>query len=232
MDLRISQIHKKEFTMHLNRLLKLIFIIPLLSTSLFAVFNYNISTIDKNIAQRMIEGNSWREGCPVALSDLRYVEVNHWNFNNETVSGEIIVHKDVADDLVSIFEELYTIHYPIYQMHLVSDYLGNDWQSIEADNTSAFNCRPVTGKKKKWSKHAYGKAIDINPIENPYVAKNGHISHKASLQYRVRRHTKQTPSDQALLSKNDEATHIFKKHGWSWGGDWHTMKDYQHFVKK
>ena len=215
-----------------HKLLKTLLITPLLSTSLFAVFNYNISTINKQVAMRMIKGNSWREGCPVSLPNLRYIRVNHWDFNNKTVSGEIIVHKDVADELVAIFEELYNIGYPIRQMQLVSNYNGNDWKSIDADNTSAFNCRPVTGKKKKWSKHAYGKAIDLNPIENPYVSKSGHISHKASLKYRKRQHHINSPADKAILLKYDQATKIFKKYGWSWGGDWHTMKDYQHFVKK
>jgi len=215
-----------------NKILKTLLITPLLSTSLFAVFNYNISNIDKQVAMRMIKGNSWREGCPVSLSNLRYVQVNHWDFNNRTVSGEIIVHKDIADELVAIFEELYAIGYPIRQMHLISNYNGNDWKSIDADNTSAFNCRPVTGKKRKWSKHAYGRAIDLNPIENPYISRSGHISHKASLKYRERKHHLNSYADKAILLKYDQATKIFKKYGWSWGGDWHTMKDYQHFVKQ
>ena len=211
---------------------KTLILSTLLSSALFAQFNYNISEITTDIKNRMVKGNSWRKGCPVSLTNLRYVQVNHWDFKGQTMVGEVIVHKDVAEELVYIFEELYQIHYPVHQMHLVSDYAGNDWESIEADNTSAFNCRPVTGKKKKWSKHAYGKAIDINPIENPYVSRSGHISHKASLKYKKRIHKVNTYADKALLLKSDPATKIFKKYGWKWGGDWHTMKDYQHFVKK
>ena len=115
-------------------------------------------------------------------------------------------------------------------MKLVSDYKGSDWQSIESDNTSAFNCRKATGFKK-WSKHSYGKAIDINPIENPYIARSGRISHKASLIYRKRVHKNSTYADKAVLLKNDKATKIFEKHGWIWGGDWPVVKDYQHFSK-
>jgi hypothetical protein len=115
-------------------------------------------------------------------------------------------------------------------MKLVSDYKGSDWQSIEADNTSAFNCRKATGSKH-WSKHSYGKAIDLNPIENPYISRFGHISHKASQQYRKRVHKKQTAADKAVLLKNDKAVQIFKKYGWKWGGDWSGVKDYQHFSK-
>ena len=212
---------------------KTILFIPLILTStLFAQFNYNISNITEEVKTRMLQADSWRESCPVHLTDLRYINVNHLDFNGETVSGEIIVHKEVADELVNIFAELYEIGYPIRQMRLVSDFNADDWASIEADNTSAFNCRPVTGNKKKWSKHAYGRAIDINPIENPYVSRKGHISHKASWQYKKRRHRKKSPADKAVLLKHDKATKIFKKYGWSWGGDWRTIKDYQHFVKK
>jgi len=203
-----------------------------LTTSLFAQFNANISEITPDVKQRMLEGDSWRQGCPIDLEDLRYLQVNHWNFKGETVSGEIIVHEEVANDMVYIFEELYSNHYPIRQMQLVSNFNGNDWESIEADNTSAFNCRPVTGKKKKWSKHAYGKAIDINPLENPYVSKKGHISHKESLKYKKRKHKDNSYADQAVVLKNDPITKLFKSYGWKWGGDWNTIKDYQHFVKK
>jgi len=202
------------------------------TTALFSQFNYNISEITPAVKERMIKADSWRQTCPVSLLDLRYINVNHLDFNGQTVSGEIIVHKDVADEVVNIFAELYEINYPIRQMRLVSDFKANDWQSIEADNTSAFNCRPVTGNKKKWSKHAYGRAIDINPIENPYVSRKGYISHKASLKYKRRVHKNNTYADRAVLLKNDKATKIFKKYGWSWGGDWRTIKDYQHFVKK
>jgi len=205
----------------------------LLSTTLFADFTSNVSEITPTIKKRMIQGNSWRKGCPVALEDLRYIQVSHLNFDTKIVTGEIIVHKDVALDVVSVFEDLFNKHYAINKMKLVSNYKGNDWESIEADNTSAFNCRPVTGKKKKWSQHAYGKAIDINPIENPYVSKTGYIAHKASLKYKKRKHKDiYNLADRAVLLTEDIATKVFKEHGWSWGGDWNTIKDYQHFVKK
>lgn len=211
---------------------KIILLTTVLTSTLLAQFNYEIQEITAEVKQRMLIANSWRKTCPVPLNDLRYINVNHFDFNGETVSGELIVHKEVADEVVNIFADLYTIGYPIRQMHLVADFGANDWQSIDADNTSAFNCRPVTGKKKKWSKHAYGRAIDLNPLENPYVSKRGHISHKASLKYRKRVHKVNTPADRAVLLKNDKATKIFKKYGWKWGGDWRTVKDYQHFVKK
>jgi hypothetical protein len=176
-------------------------------------------------------GVSYKKGCPVHWNDLRYLRLKHINFSGKTIYGEMIVHKDVATEVVDTFSELYAIGYPIRKMRLVSNYSGNDWRSIEADNTSAFNCRNATGSKK-WSKHSYGKAIDINPIENPYISRNGHISHKASQKYRTRMHQKNIhPDNWALLLKNDQATKIFKKYGWKWGGDWSGVKDYQHFSK-
>jgi len=196
----------------------------------FGKFEATIKPISKYTKQRMIEGKSWRKSCPVHINDLRYIRVKHRNFHRSEKMGEIIVHKDVADEVVEIFRELYNIKYPIRQMRLVSDFRGNDWQSIEADNTSAFNCRKATGSKK-WSKHSYGKAIDINPIENPYISRKGYISHKESWVYKKRIHKKSTFADKAVLVKGDKAIQVFEKYGWKWGGDWSGVKDYQHFSK-
>ena len=175
----------------------------------------------------MIRGNSWRLGCPVGPKELRYIQVKHYNFKGTTTIGEIVIHKDISNQTVKIFKELYNIKYPIKQMRLVSDFGGSDWQSIEADNTSALNCRKVTSSKTKWSKHAYGKAIDINPIENPYISRSGKISHKKSQRYR----TREPNRHKALLYKDSKAVKIFKKYGWRWGGDWNSIKDYQHFSR-
>ena len=202
-------------------------------SSLMAIENpFKNIPITEEIKKRMIDGNSFKKGCPVPLSDLRYLSIKHLGFDGEDKIGELIVHKDVASNVVKIFDELYDISYPIYKMKLVSNYKANDWQSIEDNNTSAFNCRPITGKKNKWSKHAYGRAIDINPIENPYISRKGKISHKESLKYRKRAHLNTSLKDKALLLKKDKAVKIFEKYGWKWGGDWITIKDYQHFEYK
>jgi len=209
---------------------KTAFALILLSVSCFAEYDSHISKITPQVKQRMIEGNSYKKGCPLTLEDLRYLRIRHKNFRGTEQWGELIVHKEVASEVAKIFEALYHADYPIYQMRLVSDFGGNDWRSIEADNTSAFNCRKATGSKQ-WSKHSYGRAIDINPIENPYIARNGHISHKASQIYRKRVHQKDTAEDRAVLLPNDKAVKIFKQFGWEWGGDWKGVKDLQHFSK-
>ena len=199
-------------------------------TSILFARTSSISPITNMIKQRMLDGNSYKKGCPISLKNLRYLRIKHLNFQGNAVMGELIVHKDVAGQVVRIFDELYDIGYPIHKMKLVSDYKGSDWQSIEADNTSAFNCRKATGSKN-WSKHSYGKAIDLNSIENPYISRKGHISHKASQKYRKRVHKNNSSADKAVLLKHDQATKIFKKYGWEWGGDWLGVKDYQHFSK-
>ena len=190
-----------------------------------------ITAITPDVKKRMVQGGSWHKGCPVALDDLRYIRVDYLDFGGNRRKGELVMHRDAAKDIEAIFGELYEIGYPVKSMRLVSDFGANDWRSIEAGNTSAFNCRRATGSKK-WSKHAYGRAIDINPIENPYISGSGHIAHKASQRYRrrVHRHSGDS-SDRALLLRNDKAVQIFKKYGWRWGGEWSGVKDYQHFFK-
>lgn len=211
--------------------MKLLLLMTMMTYSLMAErYSAHISPITADIKKRMIKGNSWKKGCPVGLKDLRYVRVRHLNFEGGSSMGELIVHANVAKNVTKIFEELYAVGYPVYKMYLVSKFKGNDWQSIEAGNTSALNCRSLTGSSKKWSNHAYGMAIDINPIENPYISRSGRISHKASLKYRKRIHVPSRGlADKAMALKDDEVVHIFKKYGWKWGGDWSGIKDYQHF---
>jgi len=209
------------------------FIFSLLySCSLIASdYIYHISPISQNLKRHMIQNGSYHKGCPVSIDKLRYITLTYKDFYGDIKKGEMIVHKDIASNVVNIFKELYEIGYPIHRMSLVSHFGGNDWKSIEADNTSAFNCRNATGTNH-FSKHAYGKAIDINPIENPYISKSGHISHKASLKFRVRKHIDNSPQDRAMIIKGDKALEIFKKYGFIWGGEWKYIKDYQHFSHK
>jgi len=212
------------------RRLKVVFFGIFLFFSLSGMANeLSPSPIPQSVKSHMYNV-SYKKGCPVGWDDLRYLRIKYLNFSGKTVYGEMIVHKEVANEVIHIFSDLYAIGYPIHKMQLVSHYGGNDWQSIEADNTSAFNCRKATGSKK-WSKHSYGKAIDLNSIENPYISRSGHIAHKASLKYRKRLHKNNTSADKAVLLRNDKAVKIFKKYGWKWGGDWHGVKDYQHFYK-
>ena len=197
---------------------------------LLAGYTAHISPITSSVKKRMINGGSWRRGCPVPLSDLRYLTMTYRGFDNRDHRGEMIVHRSVAKEVTDIFGKLYKRGYPIRKMKLVSDYHASDFQSIEADNTSAFNCRPVTGGKK-WSNHSYGKAIDINPIENPYISRSGRIAHKASRKYRKRVRSGHSAGQEVMMLPSDTIVKLFKQRGWRWGGDWKSIKDYQHFDK-
>ncbi len=211
--------------------MKPLYTLALLTTLSFASFKATISPITPKIKQQMINGNSYRAGCPTPLSSLRYIKLTYIGFDNKEHTGELIVHKSVTKDIVSIFKALYRAKYPIRKMHLVSRYNGSDYASIEADNTSAFNCRLVAGTNR-WSKHSFGKAIDINPLENPYVSNSGHTSHRASYKYLKRVRVNNTPQQKALILPDDYITKLFKSKGWRWGGDFRCCKDYQHFDKR
>ena len=184
-------------------------------------FRGTIERIDAAQAKRMT-GVSWRPGCPVGLRDLRLLRLSHWGFDGKVRTGRLIVHADVARELVGVFRRLYAARFPIRRMVPVDAYGASDFRSIEADNTSAFNCRFVEGTSR-WSEHAYGRAIDLNPIENPYVS-GGRTSHRASRPYVDR--TRHRPG---MAFEGGAVVRAFDAVGWGWGGRWTSVQDYQHF---
>jgi hypothetical protein len=168
-------------------------------------------------------GVSWRAGCPVSLDELRLVRTRYLGFDGRAHEGRIVVHRDVASEVLTVFRRLYAERFPIRRMVPVDAYGGSDFRSIEADNTSAFNCRFVDGTTR-WSEHAYGRAIDLNPIENPYVTSSGTTSHRASRQYLPR-----APYRPGMAVEGGAVVRAFAAAGWSWGGRWSGDRDYQHF---
>ena len=168
-------------------------------------------------------GRSWRPGCPVPLRDLRVVTARHWGFDGRVRTGRLIVHRDAAPAVLDVLRSLYAADFPIRRMEPVDAYGASDFRSIEADNTSAFNCRYVDGTTR-WSEHAYGRALDVNPIENPYVSRAGTTSHAASRSY-VRR----SPYRPGMAVEGGTLVRAFDAAGWGWGGRWAGAKDYQHF---
>jgi D-alanyl-D-alanine carboxypeptidase len=186
-----------------------------------SAFRSQVRPIDTSLAKRMT-GVSWRPGCPVSLRDLRLLTMSYWGFDGRVHQGRLVAHRDVARQLVGVFRRLYAARFPIRRLVVVDVYGGSDFRSIEADNTSAFNCRHVDGTTR-WSEHAYGRAIDVNPIENPYVS-GGTTSHGESRPYldRSRRRPGMAYEGGALVRAFDAA-------GWGWGGRWSGAKDYQHF---
>jgi D-alanyl-D-alanine carboxypeptidase len=179
-------------------------------------------------------GPSWRAGCPVGADRLRLVHVDYVGFDGAAHRGELVVADAVAQDVVDIFGELYRNRFPIERMDTVERYAADDDRSMAADNTSAFNCRPIEGTSR-WSNHAYGRAVDVNTLRNPYIAASsatspaattGAVSPPAGAPYADR-----TRTDPGMIHADDATVRAFKRRGWSWGGDWTSPKDYQHFEK-
>ncbi|MDY7101839.1 MAG: M15 family metallopeptidase [Actinomycetota bacterium] len=166
-------------------------------------------------------GSSWRPGCPVGPENLRTVWVTHHDMAGEVVWGSLVVHRNRAQDVVAVFEQLYDAGFPIARMEPVDVFGASDARSMAANNTSAFNCRTVAGTNR-WSEHAYGRAIDINPIQNPWVA--GDVVDPPAGEPYVGR----APAP-GLIRDGDVVVRAFEAAGWGWGGHWSSSKDYQHF---
>lgn len=169
-------------------------------------------------------GLSWRPGCPVPLADLRLVDMTFWGFDGRPHLGELVVHMDVAWDVAGAFRTLYEARFPIRRMERVDRYGADDDASMAADNTSGFNCRPVTGSTSRFSIHSYGKAIDINTIENPYVSSDLGVLPPAGAAF-----TDRTDVRPGMVVAGDVVTRAFARIGFAWGGDWDDPTDYQHF---
>jgi len=183
-------------------------------------FRGSVAAIDRSTRSRMRW--SWRPGCPVGLADLRLLRVDHWGFDRRVHRGELVVHRDQARLLLGVMQRLFRLGYPIRRMRLVDDYRADDDRSMAANNTSAFNCRPVAGTSR-WSEHAYGRAIDVNPVQNPYVA-GRHVSPPAG-----RRYADRAGRAPGMIRAGDAVVRAFAAAGWGWGGAWRTARDYQHF---
>ncbi len=185
--------------------------------------------VSKAVFARM-KGKSYKDGCTIPLAKLRYLRVLHYNFEGQIQLGELVCHKDVADDLVQIFRTLYEAHYPIERMVLVDEYGADDECSMAANNTSCFNFRKVAGSKKL-SAHSLGKAIDVNPLYNPYVRRTSQgkllVNPKNGRPYADR-----TKAFAHKITKGELLCRTFAKYGFAWGGNWKSKKDYQHFEKK
>jgi len=163
--------------------------------------------------------HSWHAGCPVPLSHLRLLTLSQWGFDGRVHTGELVVNARVAPPLVKVFRQLYALRFPIRRMDPVDN---------TGDDTAAFSCRraspspcPGTSGSGNWSMHAYGEAIDLNPIENPYTG-CGITRERASIPYLDRlRHRKGMVTSAVVVA--------FRSIGWGWGGTWTGVKDYMHF---
>jgi D-alanyl-D-alanine carboxypeptidase len=172
-------------------------------------------------------GASWRPGCPTYPAQLRRIEMDYVGLDGAIHRGVLIVNQDLVADVIAIFGDLERQRYPIAVMQTVDHYpSANDELSMEDNNTSAFNCRPLPGSTK-WSQHAYGRAIDLNPLLNPYTDRRGDLQPQTAARYLDRGRT-----DPGILHEGDPAELAFTGRGWAWGGRWHNPIDYQHFERR
>ena len=184
---------------------------------------FEATPIPPAVEARM-RGVSFPENAEIKLDDLRYLKLSYIDFEGRPQIGEMVCNKAIAGDLVEIFKELYEARYPIKSIRLIDDFGGDDDASMRADNTSCFNYRKKVGVREL-SKHALGLAVDINPFENPYVRPTRIRPAEAS-EFADR--TKDFPHK---IDKDDLCYRLFRAHGFSWGGTWRSVKDYQHFEK-
>ena len=168
-------------------------------------------------------GRSWHRGCPVPIRDLRLVSLRFWGFDRVVHHGRLVVHRRYAGEMVRVFRRLFRVRFPLRRIRLVDRYGGDDLRSMKADNTSAFNCRWRAGSPGVWSQHAYGRAIDLNPVENPYVV-GDHVSPPAG-----RRFVDRSRRRRGMIHRHDAVVRAFRSVGWRWGGRWRRTIDYQHF---
>ena len=194
--------------------------------------NAQVSSVPDPVWRRMV-GYSWTQGCPVGRSGLRYVTVNFWGFDGKRSRGALVVNKSVASATARAFTRLYEQQFRIRQMRPMDSTWGknpkgpgaNDYAAMQADNTSAFNCRYVGGEEasKVYSKHAYGTAIDVNDFENPYVADDGTVYPDRYWLHR------RGPAPGVFSSSGSAAVRAFTSQGLRWGGRWKKPYDPGHF---
>ena len=165
---------------------------------------------------------AWTPACPISLDDLRLVTLTYWGFDGRAHTGRLVLNRDAVTPVVGALHSLYDARFPIRRMVSVEAYGANDERSMRADNTSAFNGRFVAGSTV-WSQHAYGRAIDIDPFENPEI-QNGKVYPATAARFVDR-----TLGLPGMITPGDVVVRAFAAVGWRWGGDWHSLKDYQHF---
>jgi hypothetical protein len=171
-------------------------------------------------------GRSWHTGCPVWPAELRRLFVSYVGFDGRPHRGELVVNRSVTREVTVVFRRLYAARFPIRRMVPVARYGGSDDRAAAADDTSAFNCRyAVASGPRRWSVHAYGTAIDVNDVENPYI-EGGRVIPPAGAAYRDRSRVRP-----GMAVRGGVLVRAFAAVGWLWGGRWTATPDYQHFSK-
>jgi len=167
---------------------------------------------------------AWHSGCPAEIEELRVLTVSYWDFHGVARRGLLVVNRAVAADLLSIFAKLFAHGFLIQTMRPIEEFAGDDEASMEANNTSAFNCRDITGKPGTFSNHSWGRAVDINPLTNPMILNGSPLPPQGSV------YADRTQAWPGSILDGSFIVNLFRAQGWTWGGEWKNP-DYQHFEK-
>ena len=188
--------------------------------------NFYVSSVSDELKTRILQGLDDTVQYEELLAQQAYIHVLHYDFDGNVRTGELLVYTGIAQSVLDIFQELFAAQYPIEKIRLVSEYGWDDIASMQDNNTSAFNFRTIAGTKE-WSKHALGMAIDINPLYNPYVYRQGD---RVSVQPKTAQiYAERSAECTYYIQAGDVCYEAFVSRGFSWGGDWENPKDYQHF---
>lgn len=171
----------------------------------------------------VVARSTWTPGCPVAAGDLSWVRLTFWGFDDRRHTGELLVNRTVADDVVRAFGDLYAARFPIEQMHITTRAEQSAPPTGDGNDTSAFNCRPVRGQTTGFSEHAYGLAVDVDPFQNPYT-KGDVVLPELATSYVDRGDVRP-----GMILPDGPVVAAFRRIGWGWGGAWHSLQDRQHF---
>lgn len=185
--------------------------------------NHFVSSV-RQAPRRVLRRSTWRASCPVSADELSYVTTSFWGFDARPHTGELLVHRSVAHDIVTVFRSLYRARWPIEEMRITRMRELNAPPSGDGNNTGAFVCRPAR-LSSAWSEHAYGLAVDVNPFHNPYVRDRLVLPERA-LAYGNRSWRRP-----GMIFRGDVVTRAFARIGWGWGGDWGSAKDWMHFSR-
>jgi hypothetical protein len=183
-------------------------------------FASTVAPVSPAIRTRM--GTSWSPKCPVRLADLRYLTVSFRGFDGRAHTGELVVHQRVARQVVGVFQRLYQARFPIEEMRLVTTADLNAHPTGDGNNTAAYVCRAAR-QQTRWSAHAYGLAIDVNPFQNPYRRGDLVLPELASA-YLDRGNLRP-----GMILRGDVVTRAFAGIGWTWGGTFRSPTDLMHF---
>jgi hypothetical protein len=180
------------------------------------------STVD-DVPADVLARSTWEPGCPVAADDLAYVRLTFWGFDDRRHTGELLVNRSVAADVVGVFRRLFAARFPFEQLGIASRADLDAAPTGDGNGTGAFVCRPSTGSASTYSQHAYGLAIDVDPFQNPYT-KGDLVLPELASSYLARDRVRP-----GMITPHGVVVRAFASIGWTWGGTWHSLKDYQHF---